>query len=461
MRTAPWGSAAVAAATLACGTGEAPPQEARPGVELGRTAPLAVLRATSGQGPEAAVDLDPATAWTPARDPVLEAVVLEFEAPVELGSIDVVTCAGVSAVEVQLDGVLVAERAFDPPRTARTVVARIAAADGAACIRDVALHGADGKTLQPEPPRALPATLRATSTAEPQAVRRAAHLFDGRRTHAWAEGVPGDGMSQKLTLQFPEPRQVGGVEVWNGDQRSPEAFRDNNRVRQLRLVIDGRGAKELDLKDEPGPQRFDVQPALTGKEFTLEVVSTWPGDRTDDTVLSEVRFQDRDGAWTVALPDPEAAERQIRKALDGTPVEGALGVTLRSRCEKDAFKLRADASFAWHVAGDGAADVVEGVWVPGVAKGAWRSIELYGGRTSADPPAGRKGKPRPVDGPVEVATAASLGREALVAALEAMAKGGHRPRVACVLGDDAAIDALVAGDAVVVRGASVTDLFVR
>lgn len=66
------------------------------------------------------------------------------------------------------------------------------------------------------------------------------NLFDGDRTTAWVEGIPGEGFPGEgigETLTVLVNRAVTGLALVNGYAKSPSLYEKNNRIRSLKLSL--------------------------------------------------------------------------------------------------------------------------------------------------------------------------------------------------------------------------------
>jgi len=146
-------------------------------------------------------------------------------------------------------------------------------------------------------------SLDATSTLEAQDdfTYDADNAHDLRYDTAWVEGVDGPGIGEALTYRFAnESPRITEIIIHNGYIKSLEAWLNNNRVRSLRLRINGEPIALLSLADERGAQSFDLE-ALglgplgrrnDGEDLVLafEIVDVYPGEKYDDTAITEIYF---------------------------------------------------------------------------------------------------------------------------------------------------------------------------
>ena len=143
--------------------------------------------------------------------------------------------------------------------------------------------------------------ITASSCLKPQGTETydAENLHDFNHESAWAEGVKGNGIGEYIIYEFPGncPR-VTTVNILNGYVRNEKLWRENSRVRKLKLYYNDTPIGILELEDSRTLQWFDVGilgNGLSAKEtavWTLkfEILEVYPGTRHKDTVISEIYF---------------------------------------------------------------------------------------------------------------------------------------------------------------------------
>lgn len=127
--------------------------------------------------------------------------------------------------------------------------------------------------------------------------------YKGMNTHdfdpetAWVEGVKGNGVGEKLTYVFPGgcPR-ITKILIMNGYSKTEKAWLDNGRVKRLKVYYDKKPFAILELNDQRSIQEFEVgvlgykdakHPQWT---LTFEIMDVYPGDRYEDTAITELYF---------------------------------------------------------------------------------------------------------------------------------------------------------------------------
>lgn len=133
---------------------------------------------------------------------------------------------------------------------------------------------------------------------------RAANAHDLSYRTAWIEGASGYGIGEYLIYRLPpENPRITSVIVINGYIKSDKAWRENSRVKKLKMYINGHPYAILNLKDSKQEQIFSVNPIGHGerKDFEklkqmsdialkFEIAEVYPGEKYDDTAISQIYF---------------------------------------------------------------------------------------------------------------------------------------------------------------------------
>lgn len=120
----------------------------------------------------------------------------------------------------------------------------------------------------------------------------------------WVEGVPGYGIGESISCHFPpENPRITEIIIVNGYVKSEQAWKDNSRVRKLKMYLNNKPYAMLILEDSRKEQHFKFEPlgyddrddneALLKQPWwtiKFEIVEVYPGDKFDDTALSEIYF---------------------------------------------------------------------------------------------------------------------------------------------------------------------------
>lgn len=113
---------------------------------------------------------------------------------------------------------------------------------------------------------------------------------------AWVEGSPDEGIDEYLEYHFKnESPRITKIIITNGYVKSETAWRNNNRVKKLRLIANDSLLGVLNLEDSRTDQAFEVGTLghnLDGTDLILrfEIAGVYRGDKYNDTVITEIYF---------------------------------------------------------------------------------------------------------------------------------------------------------------------------
>jgi len=128
---------------------------------------------------------------------------------------------------------------------------------------------------------------------------------------AWIEGVQGYGIGEYIIYYFRQtaPR-ITKIIIVNGYVKSHKTWLENSRVKKLKLYIDNKPFAILNLEDSRHEQIFEFEPIgrkrpiENGKwaeldklpKWTLkfEILEVYPGEKYDETAISEIYFDGLD-----------------------------------------------------------------------------------------------------------------------------------------------------------------------
>ena len=124
------------------------------------------------------------------------------------------------------------------------------------------------------------------------------NLHDDHANTPWVEGVKGYGIGEwvEYTFKAGNPR-ITTIKIVNGYCKSQSAWKNNSRVKKLKVYIKGKPAAILNLEDTRCVQSFEIAPVTdANKEWTMkfEIVDVYKGDKWDDTAISEIYFDGLD-----------------------------------------------------------------------------------------------------------------------------------------------------------------------
>ncbi len=122
----------------------------------------------------------------------------------------------------------------------------------------------------------------------------ATNIHDGNLGTAWVEGKPGLGIGESFSFVFEKKSPpVTTVMLYNGYLKSDQIWKDNGRVKQLKLYVDNKPFALLNLKDVKSQQIFHID-TLQGIDTSLvlrfEITQVYKGDKYEDVAISDLEF---------------------------------------------------------------------------------------------------------------------------------------------------------------------------
>lgn len=184
---------------------------------------------------------------------------------------------------------------------------------------------------------------------------------------AWVEGVKGHGVGEYLDyhIKAKNPR-ITEIIVVNGYVKNETAWRNNSRVKKLKVYVDDKPYAILHLKDSRSEQHFKVPPLGTNRDkFTFdqmkkmpdwkmrfEILEVYPGDKYDDTVITEIYFDGIDVHCLAAgssilmadgssksIENLETGDQVLSVNLNSNKLESATVLELASPQHHDLIKI--------------------------------------------------------------------------------------------------------------------------
>lgn len=149
-----------------------------------------------------------------------------------------------------------------------------------------------------------------TQTASCELSAQGTNTYNAQNAHdlsyetAWVEGVSGYGIGEFLEYYIePENPRITEIIIVNGYVKSDNAWKNNSRVKTLKMYIDDKPYAVLELEDAKAEQHFKVDPIGYGDRqnfellkkkpgFTMkfEIAEVYPGSKWDDTAITEIYF---------------------------------------------------------------------------------------------------------------------------------------------------------------------------
>jgi hypothetical protein len=140
------------------------------------------------------------------------------------------------------------------------------------------------------------ATTKISASSELQEkdiVYRASNMFEKNYLRSWAEGVPGDGIGQTITIDFEQGLVFGlnGLYISNGyvDYNRPYLYEYNNRIKKIRVRYIGHDEyRDFELEDTYLFQYINIGIEYNPKTVLIEILEVYKGSRWDDTCVNNI-----------------------------------------------------------------------------------------------------------------------------------------------------------------------------
>jgi hypothetical protein len=122
----------------------------------------------------------------------------------------------------------------------------------------------------------------------------AENIHDLSSQTAWV--VANYGIGEYVTYTFePNCPRITKVIVVNGYVKSEKAWRENSRVKKLKMYINGKSTAILNLADNRNEQIFEFPPigrfdATNNWTLKFEILEVYKGEKYEDTAITEIFF---------------------------------------------------------------------------------------------------------------------------------------------------------------------------
>lgn len=167
-----------------------------------------------------------------------------------------------------------------------------------------------------------PYKIFASSTLNNDKSYHANNLYDNSIKTAWVEGVKEYGIGEYFEIYLNEYKlykdycysdeyyresfyPIYAIEIFNGYSKSEKTFKENSRVKKLKVYVNGIPYVILDLKDTNRKQYFHLgendiffnglnpEKKLTDDlVLKFEIMEVYPGTKYKDTCISEIMLKD-------------------------------------------------------------------------------------------------------------------------------------------------------------------------
>lgn len=105
---------------------------------------------------------------------------------------------------------------------------------------------------------------------------------------AWCEGLVGYGIGETVTLRFKPAIRVQEFSFLNGNPASEETFRNNSRVKLIRVQTSDGLAVALTLPDTKDAHVIKLPRAAKPQWVRFTILDVYPGARGSDTCIAGI-----------------------------------------------------------------------------------------------------------------------------------------------------------------------------
>jgi hypothetical protein len=105
---------------------------------------------------------------------------------------------------------------------------------------------------------------------------------------AWCEGVTGYGHNESVTLHFKPAVRVQEFSFANGYAKSEETYRNNSRVKQLRIQTSDGFATVVTVPDTKESHTIKLPRPVKPQWVRFTIAEVYPGARGADTCISAI-----------------------------------------------------------------------------------------------------------------------------------------------------------------------------
>lgn len=217
-------------------------------------------------------------------------------------------------------------------------------------ISELVLYNGD-KQLSLKLPSVVKATMKASSTLQPEISYGIRNLFDSRKEFVWVEGAKSSGQNEFLAFSFQDEQEITGLKIMNGFQRSEKHFTANGRVKSLTVSNEKKESGDVSVKDNQNEQTLQLATPVKGKEITLTIKDVYPGTTYKDLVISELEFINKNGDFIIEDNLTEPIKQDLLAKAKNTILGKVLDKRIANELEEagDNFKrsliLRSDYTF--------------------------------------------------------------------------------------------------------------------
>jgi hypothetical protein len=130
--------------------------------------------------------------------------------------------------------------------------------------------------------------VNSAKTAEGELAFGPEAFASGESGKAWCEGVVGYGIGEVVTLHLKPGVRLQEFVIRNGYAKTPETFKDNSRVKLLRIQTSDGFAAIVTLPDKPEEHVVKLPRPVKPQWVRFSIADIYPGDRGSDTCIAGI-----------------------------------------------------------------------------------------------------------------------------------------------------------------------------
>ncbi|MBY0531384.1 MAG: discoidin domain-containing protein [Xanthobacteraceae bacterium] len=113
-------------------------------------------------------------------------------------------------------------------------------------------------------------------------------FVEGDEKKAWCEGVVGYGIGESVTIHFKPAVRMQEFTFVNGYQKSDETYKNNSRVKQLRIQTSDGFANVVTVPDTKDGHTVKLPRPVKPQWVRFTIAEVYPGARGSDTCISGI-----------------------------------------------------------------------------------------------------------------------------------------------------------------------------
>ncbi len=114
------------------------------------------------------------------------------------------------------------------------------------------------------------------------------NFLEGESGKAWCEGAVGYGIGEAVTIRFKPAVRVQEFSFLNGYPKTEDTYRNNSRVKQLRIQTSDGFATVVTVPDKKEDHAIKLPRPVKPQWVRFTIVDVYPGARGSDTCIAGI-----------------------------------------------------------------------------------------------------------------------------------------------------------------------------